>query len=122
MKRYILIASLLTLSTGCTQYKKVFGIGDDAAAADIPPCASVAPLNLGLSDTDTLAALTFDQKNRLDNQSTFFDSRVPSLQEVRDLYTGARVFPTAAGEWYCLDQSEFRRAVEASNNLGRFPL
>lgn len=120
MNRAMIMLLLVGLASGCGQYKRL--IGDEPYSEDIPACSRVPVQDFSGSDTDVMTQLTFDQRNRLDNQSPFFDGREPALQQVRNLYSGVQQFPSGPVGFSCLDQTEFRRVVEASSNLGRFPL
>jgi hypothetical protein len=118
--RAALIAFLVLTVSGCSQYKRL--IGQEPYEEDIPPCSRVPAQDFSGTDEEVMDELLFDQRNRLDNTSQFFDNRPVSLQTVRDLYNGVKPFPKGPAYFSCLDEPDFRRVVEAADNLGRFPL
>lgn len=120
MRRTMMLLLASVMISGCTQYKKL--IGEEPHSENIPPCSQIAAQDFSGTDTEVMDQLTFDQKNRLDNTSEFFDARASAIEQVRNLYNGALPFPAEPQGFACLDQSEFNRVVEASANLGRFPL
>ncbi len=120
MKRTFVLILTVGLMSGCSQYKRL--IGDEPYEEDIPPCSRTPAQDFSGTEEEVMAQLLFDQRNRLDNTSQFFDDREPALEQVRKLYAGTLVFPAEPAGFFCLDEIEFRRVVEASDTLGRFPL
>ena len=120
MRRILLAVVAVGFLSGCSQYKRL--IGEEPYSEDIPPCSRTPVQDFTGTDEEVMAQLLFDQENRLDNQAQFFDDRPGAIQQVKDLYNGVRPFPQDAQGFACLDETEFRRVVLASSNLGRFPL
>lgn len=118
MNKLLLPIVFVALFSGCRGLNRLI-IGESESLA---PCSKIPVQDFSGTDIDVMNQLTFDQHKKLDSQFQFFDSRVGSIQYIRDLYNHAQSFPPAPASYSCLEEPEFRRVVEASVNLGRFPL
>lgn len=117
MKKFALLAFVVALSGCHGPVDRLTGGRVDEASANVPDCARVAPVNVAATDSEIVAAYTFDQSHWFNETVQFYDAR--TLPIIQQIYDGQRAYPKTAGGLVCVgDEAAFRRAVTASVHEG----